>query len=228
MASPCHDCQAPCCRRVDVALSSYDLYRLVRALGVPWQLVAEARPQSDGPVLLDPARGERFALRLRARADESCTLLVRLPSGHARCGAYEARPSTCRVYPFHVALQAGSRPEYDVAVGRGALCPPAAAGRFAQAATATATTAALDEEIAERALELRLLARWEAAVAASRRPLQPGDFVAWSALLHEVLEAVRGAPGEARGRWQLDAYRVIDGFPLAMASAAVVAQGATP
>lgn len=226
MASPCHDCQAPCCRRVDVALSSYDLYRLVRTVGVPWQLIAEVRPAAGGPIALDSAGVERFALRLRARTDESCALLVRLPSGHGRCGAYGARPSTCRVYPYHVELYRLS-PDYDVLVGRGALCPPAATGRFAQLAMASATIAALDEEVAERALEQRLLRRWDAAVAASRRPLQLGDFVAWSGLLHEVLEAVRGEPGEARGRWQLDAYRVVDGFPLAMPSGAV-AEGASP
>jgi Fe-S-cluster containining protein len=216
--SPCHDCQAPCCTHVDVALSSYDLHRLVRTLGVPWQLVAEARVEEAGAIPLGGAA--RMTLRLRRRSDESCTFLVRLATGHGRCGVYDARPSRCRVYPHHVELYRLS-PEYDVALGRGALCPPAAAGRFSSAAMSTDTITALDDEIAERALELRLLRRWEAALAAARRQVQPGEFVAWSALLHEVLESVRGGVGEPRARWQLDAYRVIDGFPIALGGAAV-------
>jgi len=211
--SPCFECRAPCCAGPAVSLQPYDLYRLVRALGVPWQLLAQAHEAVDGPVFLDERRRVDFRLRQHGGA---CVLLLQLSSGHGRCGAHMSRPSRCRIYPFHVEVYRRSA-DYDVAVGTGAVCPPDSLARWAAVAADGLDDARnlIDDEIAEHALTRRLMTRWDLARRAAPMALDSRHFVAFCERIYAILDEVRRGP---RAGWQLDAYQIVDAFPLTVPS----------
>jgi hypothetical protein len=187
-----------------VALGPFDLHRLPRACGVPWQMLFRVEPSREGLIALDDER--RVTLYLRQRPDGACLLRLELPSGHMRCGVWDDRPSSCRVYPFHVELFAD---DYLVQLGAQAACPTDASHVLSRLAGATR----VDEEVGERALGQRVLKRWDAARREVDRPIEIRDFLAWNDRLHDVLAALR--TGDRSG-WQLDAYNVVDAFPLGL------------
>ncbi len=107
VASACELCPAQCCR-YGVRVSIPDALRYCSVLGVPFGAGLTISP-SDGPrsfrVEHDPKLNPDVEewpgtadIMLRRRADGSCGMLVDV-GGFDRCGAYDARPSTCRLYP---------------------------------------------------------------------------------------------------------------------------------
>jgi Fe-S-cluster containining protein len=188
--NPCADCRGPCCFDAAVELTGADLWRLVRALGIPWQDAAIAAPSEPG-----------FALRLKQRANGACVFAVELADEFTRCGVHALKPLRCRVYPYYVEHDP---PAYRVGVGTDARCPELQARAFA------AARGWLDDDVAEQALEARARRRFAAvvppvAVTADR-------YVDWVLRLHDALAPLRAA-GSGREAWQLAAYRVIDEFP---------------
>jgi hypothetical protein len=181
-----------------VMLSGYDLWRLQRALGVPWDdLVTVGVAFGDG-FRLDGGP-TRYGFRLKQKPSGACTFLVELPGGHSRCGVRGTMPAACRVYPYHVNLV---EEWYDVYFGGNAVCPPAEAYQWKQRAPSVLPQ--LDEEVGERALYQRVLARWDTRVEA---PVEAEAFVRFTARVYEAIEPLRR--GE-RGEWQPAAYQLVD------------------
>ena len=141
-------------------------------------------------------------------------MLLQLSSGHGRCGAHAARPGRCRIYPFHVEVYRRSA-DYDVAVGLGAACPPDPAAQWAGLVRAEASRDLIDDEIAEQALTRKVMERWELARRAAPMTLDARHFVAFCERIYAILDGVRRGP---RMLWQLDAYQVVDAFPVTMPS----------
>lgn len=88
-----------CCRHVaeSVMLEPLDAYRLARFLRGRGEVesVTEVYDKYTGPVILDYGY-PIFALNTGG-TDQTCVFLV-----DNRCRIYEARPRTCRLYPFTV------------------------------------------------------------------------------------------------------------------------------
>ena len=95
----CNGC-ADCCRRWRVAVTHYDLARLVQALGVTPASLVEWLTPDEGNFAAESASfvtlpgGPR--LMVLSHAAGACHLL----GADGRCRAYEARPLDCRLYPF--------------------------------------------------------------------------------------------------------------------------------
>jgi Fe-S-cluster containining protein len=183
--SPCVACRAPCCQKADVPLTGHDVWRLVRTLGLPWEAFATY---------------DERGFRLRVSIDGACTFLLALPDGWHRCGVHALRPSSCRLYPYHVQLL--DDPPYAIELGAGAPCPPKEAAAFARRMADAAPL--VDDELAEWALYQRVLRRWGKRSGA--------DFARWALGLYDHLEPLRRG---ARADWQLAAYRLIATYPLA-------------
>jgi len=91
-----------CCRDLRVPLTSADLRRLVDATGErAAQIVAWLEPdevdmtgEPGSMVLLD--HGARRALMTLAQHASACRFL----RADERCSVYDARPASCRLYPF--------------------------------------------------------------------------------------------------------------------------------
>ena len=199
--APCDGCHGRCCVEHRVPIDGFDLVRLWRAVGGAWRdLVALERrrhPLSFG-FRLD-AGPEHWSLSLRRRDDGACAFLV----GHAgawRCGVHAARPGACRSYPG--ALDDDGAPF----VRAHAICPPERALAWA---ARLERDAAIYDDLAERELWGRALARWDLAVRVA--PRSTDDFVVWMSALDACIERLRGGD---RGAWQLAAYACIDEFPL--------------
>lgn len=186
-------------------LTAYDLWRLVRGLGVGWQELASVGVAFGDGFRLD-AGPTRFGFRLRQRPSGACALLVEVPAGPARCGVHPMRPAACRLYPFHLALDDDG---YQIEFGAGAACPPAEA-RGWKLAVAGAQLAT-DEEVGEHALYTHVLKRWDEAAGRARARLDAGQFVDWSSRLYDALSALQSG---ARSDWHLDAVRLVRGFAL--------------
>ena len=97
----CTEC-GNCCRDLRVPLTTADLRRLVDATGQPAAELVDWLPtahvnltgEPGSLVVLDHAAGH--ALMALAQRDGACRFL----GGDERCTAYEARPASCRLYPF--------------------------------------------------------------------------------------------------------------------------------
>ena len=89
-----------CCRSLRVAITTFDLTRLVRATQLaPGELVQWLTPDEVDMVgepgsFVELSEGRRLMV-LRQR-EGACRLLLHDDS----CGAYAARPRDCRAYPF--------------------------------------------------------------------------------------------------------------------------------
>lgn len=106
--NPCRTCPARCCK-MTVQVSLPDVLVYCHTLQVPFfagvTVVPGQHPEHAFALGPDPrfVRGEEAwpgsgELQLRRREDGRCHGLVDV-GGYERCGVYEARPSTCRVYP---------------------------------------------------------------------------------------------------------------------------------
>lgn len=85
------DCEAACCRVFSVAMHDRDVDRFARVSGL--QPVQFLELENDEPIRLPLAQPY-----LLAREDGRCRFL----QPRHRCGAYEARPTACRLYPHFV------------------------------------------------------------------------------------------------------------------------------
>ena len=91
-----------CCRDLRVPLTHADLRRLVDATGRPASQIVAWLPTREvdligepgSLVLLDHDAGH--ALMALAQREGACVFL----GADQRCGAYQARPGNCRLYPF--------------------------------------------------------------------------------------------------------------------------------
>lgn len=206
--SPCFGCTTPCCFEYIVPVSGHDLWRLAGALSLPWAELVTVRKTPDDwaeSFMLDESN-DRYAFILRKRAGGACALLVTL-GAHHRCGVHASRPLACRVYPMHSAWRAPTGIDFAAH----ALCPPPQRARF-DAAKGQLADDVIDQ-LGERALYVRAVARWEQA--ARRRPrAQPfviDDYVRWTLALYGELEPLRRGP---RVEWQRRAESYIAVYPL--------------
>jgi Fe-S-cluster containining protein len=95
-----------CCRDLRVPLTAADVRRLVDATGeAPVHVVAWLKPEDvdmtgepESFVLLE--RPGRRVLMTLAQRERACRFL----DADERCTAYEARPASCRLYPFTVSF----------------------------------------------------------------------------------------------------------------------------
>lgn len=189
--SPCFGCTTSCCLDYEVPVNAHDVWRLARALGLPWRALVRVRPTPSTwmeSFTLD-AGGRKQALHLLRAADGACALLVTLPDGARRCGVHASRPLACRLYPYRGDWTQGA----PIRLQTDAICPaPQRAAWDAHKRLAAGDVAA---QVGERHLYMRALSRWEQA-ARTRPPSQPyavDDFVRWSFALYDAIERVRPA-----------------------------------
>jgi len=96
---------AGCCTGTVVPLNGADLRRLVRKTGLAADRIvrlydsSEVEFESDSPLWIRMRYGARV-LGLRAQRDMRCMFL----DEHGLCSVYDARPATCRTFPFMVEL----------------------------------------------------------------------------------------------------------------------------
>jgi hypothetical protein len=206
-ANPCFGCITACCREYEVELSGFDLWRLVRGLDVTWQALAEVRRDFSTPggirgFLLDES-AHRYSLWLRRRRDGACITLVELPGQQMRCGAHDARPLPCRIYPYDPT---------NAALVVHALCPPAARQKFETGRLSARP--AIDAELIERAIWLRLVRRWnERASAVSRtQRIDVEELLSWVFATYDRLAPLRASSPPAA--WMAIAGAFIDGLEM--------------
>jgi Fe-S-cluster containining protein len=213
-ANPCFGCTTGCCREYDVELSGFDLWRLVRGADVPWRALAEVRraftaerAAAVGAFVLDES-AHRYSLWLRRHRGGACVALLELPGQQMRCGAHAHRPLACRLYPYRPAVSptAGA---HGALVGH-ALCPPRSRQRF-EAAQA-GVRPAIEAELVEHALWMRLVRRWNeiARGAARAQPLDVEELVAWVLAAYDRLEPLRASSPPTAGAAIAGAF--IDGL----------------
>jgi len=104
----CTEC-GNCCRDLRVPLTQADLRRLVDQSGLPASEVVDWLPTDRVDLIGEPGSlvvldhsSKRSLMTLAQRAG-ACRFL----DEHERCGAYAARPASCRLYPFNPSF--GSR-----------------------------------------------------------------------------------------------------------------------
>ena len=157
----CDLCPARCCY-FSVKVSLPDAIDFCQTLGLPFFAALTLVPSSL-PRAFRIERDPRIApsitewsgsaeIALRRKDDGSCQMLINL-GGYARCGAYDARPSTCRLYPL----------TWDATVARGSpgalMCPyPYAVTDAAERRFVADVTRSIDRW----ALHDRVLAEWHA------------------------------------------------------------------
>ncbi len=86
----CSKCPGYCCSYDQIEVSDFDVKRLAKHLDMtPDAAEKKYTKIDDGKVIL------------RHHADESFTsICIFFDSEHRRCSVYEARPRTCRTYPY--------------------------------------------------------------------------------------------------------------------------------
>ncbi len=90
-------CFNHCCRDLNQALTPYDVLRLKKHL----KITAQQFLNKYAVIYAGPATGlPVVSLRFSADAEKNCPFVT--PEG---CKVYEARPSSCRIYPLARALQ---------------------------------------------------------------------------------------------------------------------------
>jgi Fe-S-cluster containining protein len=86
----CSKCPGYCCSYDHIEISAADVKRLAKHLGTTQKFVREKYTKTVAGTLM-----------LRHHADESFkSICVFFDSEHRRCTVYEARPRTCRAYPY--------------------------------------------------------------------------------------------------------------------------------
>lgn len=207
----CSECHSPCCVAYVVPITGFDLWRMMRSLGLPWQSVAVVR--SDYESFWDAfgldETGQRHGLFLRTRSTGDCQFLLGLPEGRPRCGAYAARPLACRVYPFKAIAEPG-RP-FALELLHHAMCPPRERAGFERLAPSFEPR--VTAELLERELYLFAVRRWNgvAATVPRQQPWGAVEFVDWIVRLYDAVHPLRTGPFES---WQGAARALIGSFPL--------------
>jgi Fe-S-cluster containining protein len=156
----CATCVGDCCRRYLVPVTVADVFRIVKATALHprefLQLIEHAVP----PLGFQLRRGgDQLYLMLDRRATGACVFLVELPSGQARCGAYQYRPSACRTFP--TSLRHGTPTiRTGISCGPGAWC------------LATMDLACYRQDLTEQRVawqaHLQVVADWNAHIVADR------------------------------------------------------------
>lgn len=107
-AEPCESCAANCCRRFEVVILGWDVYRIARDLQLSPESFVELQgapePDMAHQLVLDveerQSRYHRLALR---KQQGGCVFLLSFergtPAERGRCGIYSSRPDACRSYP---------------------------------------------------------------------------------------------------------------------------------
>ena len=119
---PCATC-GRCCRELLVPIFGLDLWRICRRRNKTPQSVAsyveQDQPDAFGFRFLVGARTYRLVLLKQEPIAETqpCVFLEEYGDGTSRCGIYDDRPMTCRVYPM---FRIGPR----VLQQEESLCPP--------------------------------------------------------------------------------------------------------
>jgi Fe-S-cluster containining protein len=206
--APCFGCTTPCCFEYVVPVNGHDLWRLARDLSLPWAELVTVRKTPDDwaeSFMLDDGT-DRYAFMLRKRADGGCAMLVTL-GAHHRCGVHASRPLACRVYPMHAAWRAPTGIDF----ASHALCPPPQRARFDAIKGALADE--VIDQLGERALYVRVVARWEQAARQRprARPFVIDDYVRWTLALYGEIQTLRQGP---RVEWQRRAESCIAVYPL--------------
>lgn len=117
--TPCSQCPGACCTTLAVTVNIVDVARIVRTLHLNvYDLLAR---YIDEDPLEKPyvfwIRRQPVALALNPPGDKTCGCPFLMKIGDdARCGIYDIRPGTCRVYPF-------SRQKGRVYHKHNAICP---------------------------------------------------------------------------------------------------------
>lgn len=200
----CQSCRAPCCLGSVVYLSSLDVYRIARTVGLDWPSFAYLHPTVDWGFVGDGSKGRTtHAVRLRQRADRACEMAVPTPDGTIRCGIHSVRPTQCRLYPYHV--RTFEQVPYQVAMGNNAACPSTAITWFNRAVDELGDVC--DDAVADEALAVRVERRWNTLVEGLTGTVRPERFLNWAWDLYEKLGAI--PPIAERAAWQLAAYRTI-------------------
>lgn len=187
--SACFGCTTSCCLDYEVPVNAHDVWRLMRALALPWNALVRVRPTPADYMesfTLDRS-GRKHALQLHRHDDGACALLTTLPDGSRRCGVHAARPLACRVYPY----RGDWSPGMAVRLQHDAVCPPPQRERYQ--AERAAVAPAIADQVSERHLYMRALARWDEA-AQTRSPAHAyrvDDFLRWSFALYDALEPLR-------------------------------------
>ncbi len=108
-------CFNHCCRDLNQALSPYDVLRLRRHLGLSWiDFLHGFAEVHTGPVTGLPV----VSLRFNAGNDRSCPFVT-----DQGCRVYDARPTSCRLYPLARALRR-SREDGALSVHYALMCEP--------------------------------------------------------------------------------------------------------
>ena len=159
MVNPCRLCPAKCCSSV-VRVTLQDVLHFCSVTALPLLAAFSLEPSEDsrrGFRMVEPDR--RFwsqdgpwpgfgELRLRHDTSGTCRVLKDV-GGYARCGAYEARPMSCRLYPVFW------EDEHGKAGPKAILCPapfavtPDVAEQTEQYAPIARRHWVLHEEVAE-------------------------------------------------------------------------------
>lgn len=207
--TPCFGCATSCCLDYEVPVNAHDVWRLMRALDVPWRALVRVRPTPSTwmeSFTLDGS-GKKQALHLLRAADGACSLLATLPGGARRCGVHALRPLACRLYPYRGDWSPGA----PIRMQADAICP--APQRAAWDAHKRLAADDVVAQVGERHVYMRALARWEQA-ARTRSPAQPyavDDFLRWSFALYDAIERVRPDGGDG---FSAAAAEAIATFPL--------------
>ena len=206
-ASACFGCTTPCCFEYVVPVNGHDLWRLTRALAVPWSSLVTVRTTPDdwAESFTLHRGGPRQAFLLRKQPNGACALLMSLGQAH-RCGVHAARPLACRVYPLHSAWRAPTGVDF---LGH-ALCPPPQRARFEADKGALADAVLVD--LQARALYLRVVERWDEAAALQPReqPFTVDDYVHWLLSAYDALPPLQ----RSNAHWQEEALTQIAKLPL--------------
>jgi Fe-S-cluster containining protein len=122
--SPCDSCNGHCCE-MQVELAIIEAVRIGLTLAIPVDSFVKTRPYTahGRGYSIDPGHPVELDVgpsRLLFAHNElgQCHFLHRI-AGRGRCVAYGFRPGICRLYPYSVAFDDGTR----VAVGTTNLCP---------------------------------------------------------------------------------------------------------
>src|SRR2546423_4077793 len=100
---PCAGCAADCCRRFELVILGWDVYRIARDLRLPPEnfvtLQGAPDPDMSHQLVLDAdERAHRYHRLTLKKREGGCVFLLDV-GGLGRCGIYAGRPDACRSYP---------------------------------------------------------------------------------------------------------------------------------